>query len=184
MILIGARWDLLLGRNDECEVALDSKVDATNADAIIETFFDFEDGSFKELGVITAGFADLSAGVMALSIAANFLGTKCFLNDREGLFNVRGGISFDLLLLLNEDSVVEHELGRSDKDWRAGSNSRSRSMSSCSFSSRSLDVLIIKSSIDAQPLSSEYDELQEQSSLRSDVASRMRFSYSSRSKLI
>ena len=111
--------------------------------------------------MITAGFADLFAGVVALSIAANFLGIKRFLDDREGLCNVRGGISFDLLLLLNEDSEEEHELGRSDKDWRADSNSRSRSMNSCSFSSRSLDVLITKSLILLQDENSECSEIED-----------------------
>ena len=60
--LVGAWCDLLLGLKDEWEVTLDAKADATNVDAIIETFFDFEEGSLVESGEITAGSADLFAG--------------------------------------------------------------------------------------------------------------------------
>ena len=47
-MLVGAWCDLLFGLNDEWEVALDAKVDAANADVIMETFFDFEEGSLEE----------------------------------------------------------------------------------------------------------------------------------------
>ena len=47
-MFVGVQWDLLLRLKDEREVALDAKVDETNADANVETFFDFEEGSIEK----------------------------------------------------------------------------------------------------------------------------------------
>ena len=44
----GAWCDLIFGLNDEWEVVLDDKVDETNDDVTMETFFNFEEGSLEE----------------------------------------------------------------------------------------------------------------------------------------
>ena len=99
---LGAWWDLLLGLNDECDAALEAKVDATNADATIETFFDFKEGSLEESGEVTASSVGSSAGVVASLFVAILLATKHFFNDGEGLCDAEGKSSFDSLLSLNE----------------------------------------------------------------------------------
>ena len=91
MMLIGAWWDLLLGRNDECEATLDAKVDAINVDVTLETLFNFEDGSLEESSEMLTG----SAGSFSADVS---LENKLFLNDEDGSWGAEGGVSFNSML--------------------------------------------------------------------------------------
>ena len=71
LIFLGARWDLLLGRSEACDSALEAKVKSTKADATLE----YEEATFEVEGV-DSSFDGVEGVIKLLLAIIPFLGVE------------------------------------------------------------------------------------------------------------